>query len=347
MAIDVESRRSGPYVGTGKVTTYPFDFYMQDASHVAVYISTSSAALDEKLDASLYTVTLNGNQSNNPGGVVTLTEPLAEGVSLAITSEEPYTQLTVLTNKGGFHPEVINDALDLRVIQIQQLIEQIQRCVIVPITSAQTREELLQNILDIANTANEYVQKAEQILKETQEVKAEIQTLRPEIETAITQTGDAQVERVQASGDEQVSVVVAEGDKQAMRLEAIADFEESGAGVLCAEQVWTITQEVASGTTITLPNYMSYVVGRNHLRVTWNGLTLVKSQNFMEVGDADTDSTEIIINMPLHVGDRIMVWTVPLGRGLTDEIISRVTDLESALADLSRKVVYKEEEVTE
>lgn len=340
-------RKAGPYRITATSLEFPFSFYMISGDDVVVTINDLDGN-DVELDKQYYTVTLNSSQKTTPGGVVTLKQSIETlGTALAITSGMPYTQNLDLHNSGNFNPVVINKEEDRRVIQLQQLLEELKRCIIVPVTSAQTREELLQNLLDIANTANEYAQKAEQILKETQEVKAEIQTLQPDIEAAVTQTGEAQVERVETAGGEQVSAIVAEGDKQVVRLEAIADFEEAGHGVLCTEQVWTITQEVASGTTITLPNYMSYVVGRNHLRVNWNGLTLVKSQNFMEVGDADTDSTEIIINMPLHIGDRIMVWTVPLGRGLTDEIISRVTDLESALADLSRKVVYKEEEVTE
>lgn len=175
MAISKESRRSGPYVGTGTVKTYPFDFLMRNAEYVAVYQSVEGSTADRKLGAQEFSVTLNPDQENNPGGTVILDSALANGVNLSIVSEVPYTQNLVLTNKGGFYPESINDAEDERVIQIQQLYEALQRCVSVPVTSLTTREELLQQLMDVAATANEYVKRAEEIYEQVVETQGEVE----------------------------------------------------------------------------------------------------------------------------------------------------------------------------
>lgn len=140
----------------------------------------------------------------------------------------------------------------------------------------------------------------------------------------------------------QVAVVAAEGDKQKERLESIVDFEESAVGIRCTETDWTVSRDSSTGATITLPNNIVYVVGRHHLRVAVNGLTLMKDENFEEVGNPDMESSVIKMNMPLAVGDQVQVWTVPLGRGGTDDLIERIKILEDSLAQLSQTVVYKE-----
>ena len=48
------------------------------------------------------------------------------------------------------------------------------------------------------------------------------------------------------------------------------------------------------------------------------------------------------MQMPLAVGDQVQAWTVPLGRGGTDDLIERIKILEDSLAQLSQTVVYKE-----
>jgi hypothetical protein len=69
---------------------------------------------------------------------------------------------------------------------------------------------------------------------------------------------------------------------------------------------------------------------------------LQKDISFSELGEKDVRSTEIKVLMPLEVGDVVTVWTIPLGRGSTDELLTRIKNLEDSLADLSRNVVYRE-----
>lgn len=332
MAISKESRRSGPYVGTGTVKTYPFDFLMRNAEYVAVYQSVEGGTEDRKLGAQEFSVTLNSDQENNPGGTVTLESALASGVNLSIVSEVPYTQNLVLTNKGGFYPESINDAEDERVIQIQQLYEALQRCVAVPVTSLVSSGEMLQQLLNVASKANEYAELASKTYQEVLAARIEIEELEPKI-----------VASVEATRDEVVSAVTAEGEAQYERLQAIGDWAASQLNASCQEATLTVSQAVEAGATVTLPSGLRYLPSRKHLRVSWNGIVLSRGKHWKDVGTEDDYSESFVILIPLAVGDEVNAFIAPLGSEDFATEIARITALEEAFADLSQRVVYKDE----
>ena len=183
--------------------------------------------------------------------------------------------------------------------------------------------------------------------------KDEVVDLKNTVETQITTTGqtwvnnvinegDAQVNNVITTGEKQVSYVTEEGNTQIKYLQAIVRGESTLAGISCYEARIEINEDIEEGSLIELPFPMTYLVGRDHLRVTWNGLTLERDISFTEEGTEDTTSTVFRILIPLKAGDALMAWTVPLGRGSTDELIERIAALEDALAELSRVVVYRE-----
>ena len=96
MAISSDIRRSGPFVGTGKETVFPFSFKIISAEHVSVLVSTDGGVTEEALSPSAFTVSLNADQDNQPGGSVTLLEALGKDVRLSIVSDAPYLQPMVL-----------------------------------------------------------------------------------------------------------------------------------------------------------------------------------------------------------------------------------------------------------
>ena len=116
------------------------------------------------------------------------------------------------------------------------------------------------------------------------------------------------------------------------------------AGVQCVSESWVVDADKDAGTAVTLPNQMKYVVGKNHLRLSWNGVLLVPLYDFSEIGDAGEESTSVLFSFPLSVADEVNAWTVPYDHAKPDTVDSRITNLEEALADLSRKVVYKDEQ---
>lgn len=131
MTISSTLRKAGPYIGSGAAATFPFDFKVfttADLKVVQLQLSTSTeTVLALTTD---YTAILNADQNSNPGGSITLTAgALASGYNLIITSDVLPLQETDLTNQGGFYPEVINDALDKAVIQIQQIEDAVNRSI--------------------------------------------------------------------------------------------------------------------------------------------------------------------------------------------------------------------------
>ncbi len=135
MAISSSIRKSGPYAGNGQTTSFPFGFKIFDTGdiHVVRTLDGEDSVLVLGTD---FTATLNGDQDSAPGGTVTLTAPLASGNLLTLTSNLDALQPTVLTNSGGFYPDVLNDSLDRLTILTQQLREKVDRAVLAPITES-------------------------------------------------------------------------------------------------------------------------------------------------------------------------------------------------------------------
>ena len=125
---------------------------------------------------------------------------------------------------------------------------------------------------------------------------------------------------------------------------AAADTTLWQSGIACQECTWTVAEEVTADTEITIPNGLQYMVGRKHLRVSWNGLMLYPGENWDEVGEADAMSSKIKVHFGLSVGDVMDAWVASLGAGGVTEAIEAANAASDAVAELSRKVVYKDAE---
>ena len=136
MTISSIVRKAGPFDGTGSQTEFPFEFKVFSAGdlYVVQYNETSEVETALALDED-YTVTLNVDQNEDPGGTVELNSALLFGYTLTITSSLANLQPTDLTNRGGFYPSVINDALDRACIQTQQLQDETDRALKVPLSA--------------------------------------------------------------------------------------------------------------------------------------------------------------------------------------------------------------------
>ena len=135
MAISSSTRKAGPFIGNGATTAFPFAFKVFTSADLRV-VNTSALGIESDLVLDVdYTVTLNANQDNDPGGTVTRATALPTGERLTITSDVEALQPLVLTNNGGFYPRVINDAFDKITIIAQQLVEQVGRSLKLPISS--------------------------------------------------------------------------------------------------------------------------------------------------------------------------------------------------------------------
>ena len=132
-------RRAGPLNGNGTATSFPFSFKVYATGDVAVVRANTTTATETLLTEGVdYSVTLNADQVNNPGGTITYPisgSPLASGFSLTVYGDTDYTQTLSLVGVSKFDPAAIEKALDRVVMQTQQLLEQLSRTLTLAVSS--------------------------------------------------------------------------------------------------------------------------------------------------------------------------------------------------------------------
>lgn len=345
MAISTESRRAGPFTGNGVQRDFPFAFKVFSADQVKVVVSAGNG--ESTLDSSAYAVTLEVDQDDNPGGVVTLTTPLGEGSVLAILSAVPMVQPMVLTNRGGFYPSTLNDSADRAVILAQQLSERLDRAVTVDATDTMTPSELKQKLLDAATNATIVAKGYAESAKASADAAAKSAASASNAVTGLDAKAEELIKVLEGKGNEQSRLVEAEGDEQVRRVEAAAADAIALEGLGGAETSWVLSVNVSAGSAITIADGHKYVVGRHHLRVSWNGVVLYLEKNFNEIGTVDSLSNSFSLTFDVKTGDELDVWIAPLGRKDVADAIATAKSAEEAVAELSRKVVYKNQESAE
>lgn len=336
MTVENISRRAGPFIGDGTVTAFPFEFKIFDTSQLSVQRTNAEGGVDVLRLSEDYTVALNADQDENPGGTVNVLTPLAQALRLAIISAIPADQTVKVTNYDRFYPKTYNDVFDKLTGLIQQLEENLSRAVTTDPTDVMSPGELKQKLLDAANDATViakgYAEAAAASATEAKKSRDDILEHQQEVIAAVTAEGDKQNQRL-----------VTEGDTQIDRIKAETDNTLIANGKGCAEKLWTLANDVAAGTGIAIPGGIKYLVNRHHLRVAWNGLVLAIGQNFTEVGAEDTFSDTFRLTFDAKAGDEIDIWIGALGKGDVSQAIALAGEASAAVADLSRKVVYKEE----
>ena len=342
MTVAATTRKAGPYTGNGTTTEFAFTFKVFEASDLVVARTSDDGEVTLALNAD-YSVSLNSDQDNNPGGKVTLKAALEDGALLAIVSAVSYNQLAIFTNKGGFYPETLNECYDKLTILVQQLLEGLSRTIKVDVTDTMSSSELKRKLLDAAESATVvakgYAESAKQSAEAAAESASTVTTKLDEIDAAVT----AGVERITTEGDTQDARVIAEGDKQIARISVEGDNAVIANGMGGGEKAWTLSAAVAAGTAIEIPGGLKYIVNRHHLRVSWNGLVCHLGVNFNEIGEEDTYSTTFKLTFDAEAGDEIDIWIGALGVGEVADAIALAGEASAAVAELSRKVVYKEE----
>lgn len=130
MTISSETRRAGPYAGTGATDDFAFSFkvFSDEDIEVVKIVDATDVESTLVLDSD-YSVALNSDQESNPGGTVTLLAGnLAAGYSLTIIGALEYVQETDVTNQGTTNRQVLENVFDYLTILIQQVKEILDRC---------------------------------------------------------------------------------------------------------------------------------------------------------------------------------------------------------------------------
>lgn len=121
------------FVGDDATTELPFTFKCLAQDQLLVKRENSDGTNTTLNYDSEYTVTLNADQENDPGGTVTLVTALATGTRAVVASGIPYTQPLDLQNAGRYHLQRIEDALDRATLQIRQIAEEAIRSLRFPL----------------------------------------------------------------------------------------------------------------------------------------------------------------------------------------------------------------------
>lgn len=164
--IEYVKRLAGPFTSEGQ-SRLPFGFLIFEKTDV--YVATAD---DPEAQARIlmygqdYSVEMNSDQAATPGGTVVLTAPIIKGNIFVVGSAVAYTQNMQLTNYSRFPPEIINEAMDRVVVQIQQLVERLDRTLSVPPTSDSTPEQLIEKLLSAQNDARRFADAAEKSAEE-------------------------------------------------------------------------------------------------------------------------------------------------------------------------------------
>lgn len=135
---------AGPFEGNGSQTAFPFAFKVFAKTDLILVRLTGGAQTTLVLDSD-YSVALNADQDNNPGGTVTYPisgSPLPSGSKLTATTNLDAVQTTDIQNLGGFYPQVIEDAFDRGVMLIKQIKETLGRTLRFPISDGAVGVEL-------------------------------------------------------------------------------------------------------------------------------------------------------------------------------------------------------------
>lgn len=172
--IEYVKRLAGPFTSEGQ-SRLPFGFLIFEKTDV--YVATAD---DPEAQARIlvygqdYSVEMNSDQAATPGGTVVLTTPIVKGNIFVVGSAVAYTQNMQLTNYSRFPPEIINEAMDRVVVQIQQLVERLGRTLSVPPTSDSTPEQLIEKLMAAQNDARQFAEAAQKSAEEAK--KSEEQT---------------------------------------------------------------------------------------------------------------------------------------------------------------------------
>lgn len=140
--------------GNGVATTFPFAFKVWSADQLTVTVTMPGATEQTEEDV---TAQCSISLTESGGSVVYLREgsPLPDGAVLSITRDMPFVQEVDLVSASRFDPQVIEDALDQAAAERQQLREGLSRAVKLSATSATTPEDMVEDIFDARDQAEQ------------------------------------------------------------------------------------------------------------------------------------------------------------------------------------------------
>lgn len=144
MTVSSEISKSGPYICNGSQVTFPFAFKVFTKNDLMVVLTDITTDVESDLIVDTdFSVSLNADQNNNPGGTITTISTYATGQKITIARDVASTQQVSITN---FRPDVIERALDKLTMLVQQVKEGLNRAIKTKVSSDGSPDDLLDAI---------------------------------------------------------------------------------------------------------------------------------------------------------------------------------------------------------
>ena len=160
MTISSANPKAGPYLGDGENTVFEFEFTVFSREEVQVLLTSPLGGETALVLDSDFFVSLNADQSETPGGYVSLSVAPETGYKVSILSDIQFDQEVDLTNAGGFYPDVIERALDKLTLQTLQLRERIGRALLASVASGIQTDDYLGQAIGASDAAVSAAQQA-------------------------------------------------------------------------------------------------------------------------------------------------------------------------------------------
>ncbi|WLH55580.1 hypothetical protein [Pseudomonas sp. FP2294] len=191
------SNNVATFDGNGITTVHPFNFKFFDGRDLVVLLIDRATRETETLVLnSDFTVQGAGGES---GGSVTTSIAPPTGKVLRVSRELKITQDTSLRNQGKFLAEVHEDVFDKQVMISQQIQEQVDRSVKVPVDGTGTGDELVEQLFDARDIAVQSAAEAEAIAEKFGDVDEAVTLAEQAAATAGTSAVSSAASAAQAS----------------------------------------------------------------------------------------------------------------------------------------------------
>jgi hypothetical protein len=161
------SERSWP--GNGSAKQFDFDgIDCNDDGDFRLWITDDTTLVQTEITTN-YSISLNVDQQNDPGGTLTYPvsgEAVPEGETLTLERSSPFVQETNLQEGNAFEPEVIEDMLDQAARERQELLAKLNRAAIIPRGSAYTVDEIVSLIASAVSSSQNFFDTYQDALNE-------------------------------------------------------------------------------------------------------------------------------------------------------------------------------------
>jgi len=226
------------YHGNGAATEFPVPFAYSQVDDLHL-LHTDEAGTETPITSNFH---VNVNMSGDTSVTFPLSgTPLSAGQTLTVFRDTPLTQIVDLVNGGDFNPDVLEyDGFDRAVMMIQEVQEQADRSIKVPISSAQNPAELLSDIFAARDEAQSCRDEACDCAGQAVDMLERGITAAERAEYLI----DNAVETIAVEGQNQVNIVRAEGQSQVQQAHNEADraWGEANRATQVAEDLYNQSQ---------------------------------------------------------------------------------------------------------